>query len=118
MDRDDNYNFYEYACHEGNRIAARLHQRLAPSAATRRRAGRPNRARRPRAWARIFDRDPAVADAPPPGAQAAPRRRLPARLRRGAAARAAKALSRRACRLARAIATSRWDKPPASWVVR
>jgi hypothetical protein len=72
--RDDDYEFFEYACHEGNRmprdyitasrakrrdIAAGLVDANAPD----------DRAQ----WARIFDRDPAVAPPPaPPGGAAAP----------------------------------------------
>jgi len=67
--RDDNYEFFEYACHEGNRMPRDY---ITASRAKRRdiAAGLvdPNAPDDRAQWARIFDRDPAVADAaPPPG---------------------------------------------------
>jgi len=68
--RDDGYQFYEYACHEGNRMPRDY---ISASRAKRRdiAAGLvdPNAPDDRAQWARIFDRDPAVAAAPPPGAQ-------------------------------------------------
>ena len=65
--RDDNYTFYEYACHEGNRMPRDY---ITASRAKRRdiAAGLvdPNAPDDRANWARIFDRDPAVAAAPPP----------------------------------------------------
>ncbi len=65
--RDDNYNFFEYACHEGNRMPRDY---ISASRAKRRdiAAGLvdPNAPDDRAQWARIFDRDPAVA--PPPAA--------------------------------------------------
>jgi len=63
--RDDDYAFFEYACHEGNRMprdyisASRAH-REAVAAGTADANAPDDRAQ----WARIFDRDPSVA--PPP----------------------------------------------------
>ena len=72
--RDDNYTFFEYACHEGNRMPRDY---ISASRAKRRdiAAGLvdPNAPDDRAQWARIFDRDPAVAPPPEaPGAQAAP----------------------------------------------
>jgi hypothetical protein len=69
--RDDNYQFFEYACHEGNRmprdyISASRAKRAGIAAGTIKPDAVDDRAN----WARIFDRDPAVA--PPPGAPGAP----------------------------------------------
>jgi hypothetical protein len=65
--RDDDYQFFEYACHEGNRMPRDY---ITASRAKRRdiAAGLvdPNAPDDRANWARIFDRDPAVA--PPPGA--------------------------------------------------
>lgn len=65
--RDDDYEFFEYACHEGNRMPRDY---ITASRAKRRdiAAGLvdPNAPDDRAQWARIFDRDPAVA--PPPGA--------------------------------------------------
>jgi len=63
--RDDNYEFFEYACHEGNRMP-----RDYISASRAKREGIRNGTIDPNApddraqWAQIFDRDPAVAAAP------------------------------------------------------
>jgi hypothetical protein len=63
--RDDGYEFFEYACHEGNRMprdyisASRAH-REALAAGT----ADPNAPDDRAQWSRIFDRDPAVAPAP------------------------------------------------------
>jgi len=69
--RDDEYNFFEYACHEGNRMPRDY---ITASRAKRRdiAAGLvdPNAPDDRANWARIFDRDPAVA--PPPEAPGAP----------------------------------------------
>ena len=69
--RDDTYNFFEYACHEGNRMPRDY---ISASRAKRRdiAAGLvdPNAPDDRAQWARIFDRDPAVA--PPPEAPGAP----------------------------------------------
>jgi hypothetical protein len=64
--RDDGYEFFEYACHEGNRmprdyISASRAKRAAIAAGT----VDPNQPDDRAQWAQIFDRDPAVA--PPPG---------------------------------------------------
>jgi hypothetical protein len=72
--RDDDYNFFEYACHEGNRMPRDY---ISASRAKRRdiAAGLvdPNAPDDRAQWARIFDRDPAVQPPPEaPGAQAAP----------------------------------------------
>ncbi|OYX07431.1 MAG: hypothetical protein B7Z08_12360 [Sphingomonadales bacterium 32-68-7] len=71
--RDDDYAFFEYACHEGNRMP-----RDYISASRAKRAGiaagtvDPNAPDDRAQWSRIFDRDPAVAPPPaPPGAPAA-----------------------------------------------
>jgi len=68
--RDDDYQFFEYACHEGNRMPRDY---ISASRAKRRdiAAGLvdPNAPDDRAQWARIFDRDPAVA--PPPEAPAA-----------------------------------------------
>jgi hypothetical protein len=67
--RDDDYAFFEYACHEGNRMPRDY---ITASRAKRRdiAAGLvdPNAPDDRANWARIFDRDPAVA--PPPEAPA------------------------------------------------
>ena len=77
--RDDGYEFYEYACHEGNRMPRDY---ITASRAKRRdiAAGLvdPNAPDDRANWARIFDRDPAVAAAPPPGAQGGPPAPTPA----------------------------------------
>ncbi len=69
--RDDNYEFFEYACHEGNRMPRDY---ITASRAKRRdiAAGLvdPDAPDDRANWARIFDRDPAVA--PPPGAPGGP----------------------------------------------
>jgi hypothetical protein len=69
--RDDNYEFFEYACHEGNRMPRDY---ITASRAKRRdiAAGLvdPNAPDDRAQWARIFDRDPAVA--PPPGGPGGP----------------------------------------------
>ena len=80
--RDDDYEFFEYACHEGNRMPRDY---ISASRAKRRDiaaglvdANAPDdRAQ----WARIFDRDPAVAPppAPPAGGAAPPPAAPPAR---------------------------------------
>ncbi len=66
--RDDEYQFFEYACHEGNYMPRDY---ISASRAKRRdiAAGLvdPNAPDDRANWARIFDRDPAVAAAPPPG---------------------------------------------------
>jgi len=72
--RDDDYEFFEYACHEGNRMPRDY---ITASRAKRRdiAAGLvdPNAPDDRAQWARIFDRDPAVAPPPaPPGGAAAP----------------------------------------------
>ena len=83
--RDDNYNFFEYACHEGNRMPRDY---ISASRAKRRdiAAGLvdPNAPDDRAQWARIFDRDPAVAPPPeapgaPPAAEPAPAPAPPAR---------------------------------------
>jgi len=65
--RDDDYEFFEYACHEGNRMPRDY---ITASRAKRRdiAAGLvdPNAPDDRAQWARIFDRDPAVAPATPP----------------------------------------------------
>jgi hypothetical protein len=88
--RDDNYEFFEYACHEGNRMPRDY---ISASRAKRRDiaaglvdANAPDdRAQ----WARIFDRDPAVAPppAPPGGAAGAPPANAPAPSRGGSGGR-------------------------------
>ena len=67
--RDDGYQFFEYACHEGNYMPRDY---ISASRAKRRdiAAGLvdPNAPDDRANWARIFDRDPAVAPPPaPPG---------------------------------------------------
>lgn len=69
--RDDEYQFFEYACHEGNRmprdyISASRAKRAAIAAGTL----DPNTPDDRAQWAQIFDRDPAVA--PPPGGPGGP----------------------------------------------
>lgn len=68
--RDDDYTFFEYACHEGNRMPRDY---ISASRAKRRdiAAGLvdPDAPDDRAQWARIFDRDPAVG--PPPGAPGA-----------------------------------------------
>ena len=85
--RDDNYEFFEYACHEGNRMPRDY---ITASRAKRRdiAAGLvdPNAPDDRANWARIFDRDPAVAAAPPPQAHRPRPPRRPRPRRRGAAA--------------------------------
>ena len=82
--RDDGYEFYEYACHEGNRMPRDY---ITASRAKRRdiAAGLvdPNAPDDRAQWARIFDRDPAVAAAPPPGGQGRPPAPAPAPTRSG-----------------------------------
>ncbi len=77
--RDDGYQFYEYACHEGNRMPRDY---ISASRAKRRdiAAGLvdPNAPDDRAQWARIFDRDPAVAPPPAPGAQGGPPAPAPA----------------------------------------
>ena len=72
--RDDEYQFFEYACHEGNYMPRDY---ISASRAKRRdiAAGLvdPNAPDDRAQWARIFDRDPAVAPPPQaPGGQGAP----------------------------------------------
>jgi hypothetical protein len=69
--RDDGYEFFEYACHEGNRmprdyISASRAKRAAIAAGTL----DPNLPDDRAQWAQIFDRDPAVA--PPPARPGGP----------------------------------------------
>ena len=82
--RDDGYEFYENACHEGNRMPRDY---ITASRAKRRdiAAGLvdPNAPDDRAQWARIFDRDPAVAAAPPPGGQGRPPAPAPAPTRSG-----------------------------------
>ena len=82
--RDDDYEFFEYACHEGNRMPRDY---ITASRAKRRdiAAGLvdPNAPDDRAQWARIFDRDPAVAAAPPPGGQGRPPAPAPAPTRSG-----------------------------------
>ena len=82
--RDDDYQFFEYACHEGNRMPRDY---ITASRAKRRdiAAGLvdPNAPDDRAQWARIFDRDPAVAAAPPPGGQGRPPAPAPAPTRSG-----------------------------------
>ena len=73
--RDDDYEFFEYACHEGNRmprdyISASRAKRAAIAAGTL----DPNIPDDRAQWAQIFDRDPAVAPAQggPGGRQGGP----------------------------------------------
>ena len=81
--RDDDYEFFEYACHEGNRMPRDY---ITASRAKRRdiAAGLvdPNAPDDRAQWARIFDRDPAVAAGPPPG-QGGPPAPAPAPTRSG-----------------------------------
>jgi hypothetical protein len=72
--RDDEYKFFEYACHEGNYMPRDY---ISASRAKRRDIAAgvvdPNAPDDRAQWARIFDRDPAVAPPPQaPGGQGAP----------------------------------------------